>query len=651
MTQQIFRTFGVLAAIGLLLLAGCSSSPETTSLPPENIAKTATGRVTLSVQFPQAALQKALMDERTTAIQIVINDSSYNMLADILLTPDASGMATQTLEVPTGTAYFTAWAYAELPDLYDPSITTEQEIEMISTAGDIIEGDNTVILTFLSGDWQFVDANDNPITMSVGGTGYAVSLAGFSLSSGYMGMNDYPYYAKAGTIDPSKPSGSGDYSIQWYQGTTNDAFGPQIWADQRSQFISGGANATNFGSEFLNLTEPTRSSLYDNNEKAGDRVVFVFNYDSGDDSTTLNSQGQDVSSLLDDEATSRVIDSSTLAGNLLEMTFDGSSRTLQQSQIDCQPYWNSSPASARAAAVKASIEQSPAKAAIGDGVLLLDSFTLSFDECESGQDVNNYSIGDLYRVTETYSNLVTREYRAKGSQLFSKFSPSLLGGWVPDYYSSTYQLAVTFLDATHYIYAEDGVAETDPTSGAITGGPGMEYGTYSFDASSNVMTFTPSYDTSGDWGPAEGTGTGTINLQLTGSNQLLIHSTDPAAPFSYYLNRVTSSYEPIVGSWKFGNETSGMQVITFLPYGEYLVASFSPNNTTLNGMEHGTYFTDGTNALAGNITFTGISSTLPASGTDDVVAAPGQTVSLPAVLTADGNSIVFDSTTTFTRVK
>jgi hypothetical protein len=743
MIQQIIRKFGAVAAIALLLLAGCGGSSDLTSTNSDGVAKAATGTVNLSVQFPQAALQKALIDERTAEIQVMVTDKFYNTLADIRLTPDPlTGIATQTISVPVGNVEFRAWAYEEVANPYTPGMTMLQELEMVSTAGDIIEGANTVILTFLSGDWQFVDASDTPITMTVGGTGLDVPLAGFSLTSGHMG----PYATKAGIIDPTKPTGWADYSLQWYQ-PASVAIGPELWGGQTSQFISTSGNASAFGTDWLNLTDPARSDSRDSYvyginyvpSLSGDRVVFLLESgpDKGTD-TLVDELGNDATPVIDGAANSQVIDSSTLAGNLLEMTFVSSTTALQQAQIDCQPYWNSSYAApARSTAVRAGLDQSLSKAAIGDALPLLSGLTVSYNECVQGLDVDgdgdyrqeylivdvnsdglydpltdifndmdgdlvfdrvtyiqvdgdgdgdlawdsltydanmngrydagdtytdydadgyfdyNYTPGDLFLITENFADLVTREYRAKGSQLVSKFTPSMLGGWtIP--FGMANPIVVTFLDASHYIHAEDGIADTDPLSGAIIGGPGMEYGTYSLDASTGVMTFNATYDTTGDWGPA-GPGTGTINLQITGPNQINISSTDPLDPFSEELVRVVSSYEPIVGSWKYGTEASGMQVVTFLASGEYLVASFSPTDSTLNGMERGSYYIQFVSETGGeisaNLFCTGTSSTLPAVGTNDVIAAPGTSATLAVVLAADGNSVLIDSTATFTRVK
>ncbi|AMV70901.1 hypothetical protein JCM30471_27080 [Desulfuromonas carbonis] len=737
MIQRRLLKWLPVAMLAAFLLAGCSGDNSSQGTPAGKDAVAQKATVTFKVQFPESAVQKAMIDDRTVSVQVQWGDYyNYSFIDSITLTPDSSGMATATVTVPVGMLQFTAWA----------NDANGMELEMISTAGDIVEGNNTVYLTFLGGDWQFVDANDAPMPLSVGTGASSRTLTGFSLGSAY----SHGMYAKA-KVDYTKPMGYGDYRLQWFD--TAGAVGSQMaaWAD--NQLIGGVTNNTAFGSDMLNLTTPANSDNFSfwSFATAGDRVLFVVN--SGPDSGTIkDGAGNDLTGAIDAVADAQILDGTHISGHLLEMTFDSVTgiQTPTRTNIDCAPYWTYAGA-ARSAAIKAafaSSSQGPAKAAPGDSSTVTATLVAAYEECnqqpyqidgdgdqdfwygdyltfdfnsnnrydpadgDTYQDTNNdgnfdfmiynqvdgdgdgdmlwdymivdvnhngrydaadgdtyqdtdsdgkfdfvYTPGDLYAITETFSNVVAREFRARGSQIISQFTPSVLGTWGPAGYQMTGQgFAVSFLDATHYIHVEDGIPDTDPITGNIIGGPGMEYGTYSVNATTGDVTFTASKDTTGDWGPA-GTGTQVINFQFLDNNHFQI--TDPVDSTTQTLGRVTSNWNSAVGSWKFGSEALGMQVVTLFEGGNYLVASSGPPGTSnLDGMESGTYSfqtisesIDGT--VTANITFNGMNSTIPDLN-DTVIAAPGTSVTMPITMTNHGNTIEFDNNGTpvaFSRVQ
>jgi len=744
--RKYFTSLAVLL-MSALFLAGCGTdSGSLTGATDQNPDQAAvqTASVTFQVQFPQSALKKAMIDGRTTQIQIQWQDyTSYNFLGEVLLTPDANGLASATVNVPIGLLSFTAWAYEEVPDPYNPGMTMFQELEMTSTAGDIVAGNNTVYLSFLTGDWQLVDANDNPTTLAVGTGASARTLSGFSLESSF----GHGMYSKA-TVDPTKPMGFSDFSLQWYGPT--GALGDSAFAYADFQFTAGATNNNSLGSDFFNLSTPFMDENYDDSFfPSGERVLFLL--ESGpDNGTIVAGNGTDLTPTLNQYADTQLIDGTHIGGHLLEMTADSSTKNLTSANVDCAPYWTNYGTAARAQAVKSAYAQSlngPAKAAPGDATTLAASMVVSYEECvqqpsstdgdgdgdmsqdfltidvnanglydpadgdeyidynndgnfdwvvynqvdgdgdgdmawdyltldlnhnnrfdagDSFQDIDGdgvfdyvYTPGDLYAITENYSEVVAREFRAKGSQILSQFTPTILGGWANSSASNS-QFAITLLDATHYIFVEDGVADTDPATGAVIGGPGMEYGTYTIDATAATMTFTASTDTTGDWGPA-GSSTSTVGYEFTATNQLKISGTDPLDPWFENLNRAISNWNPGVGSWKYGSEATGMQVVTLLANGDYLVASLGADPAAnLDGMERGTYSMSNypsTDATTGDITvnlsFTGQTSTLP-DVNNSVVAAPGQTVTETVTMSADGSTLTFDNNGTlvsFSRVR
>jgi hypothetical protein len=448
--------------LAVLMLAACGSS--TTSSPTTgnaSVQKAETGQVTFSVQFPQADLGAALMENRTVAINVqwfAFDNPSEN--GSVTLTPDASGLATATVNVPVGDMHFKAIAQD----------SNFMALDSASNAGEITAGSNQIVnLTFLGGDWQFVDADDNPLPQSFAAT----TLAGFSLFSLKSDLANGA--AAKATVDTAKSQAVSEYLLQW-QNNTPAAIVPLTHAAHWTQFSTPAATGSALGSEWLNITDPTRRSDFyggvDLNPVQGDRLVRIINGIGGIDmsfglpKTTTDANNIDLTPQIRALGDTQVIDGNHLGGHLMAMTFESQSRAVTGTNVDCYAFWYGmpvTPAAARAAAIKASLTRAAGKAAIGAETTLAETATVKYAEClvdglkidydgdgdltteELTSDLNgnlHYDAGDAfidsdldgqwdytyypgttYSITEHYSNIAVREFRAKGSQAGSLFIP------------------------------------------------------------------------------------------------------------------------------------------------------------------------------------------------------------------------------------
>lgn len=805
--MNIKKTFlrWTVAALAVLMLAACGSS--TTSQPTtatENtvVQKAQTGQVTFTVQFPQAALKKALMDNRTVSIDVMWNPyRNYSMQAgSITLTPDASGLATATVDVPLGNMEFRAIAK-------DSNLI---ELDMVAAAGEILSGSNTVYLTFLGGDWQFVDASDNPLPQTFGTT----TLAGFTMKS------EGVYYGGAtkATIDPSKPQGWSDYQLQWQDSTT--AIGPLMWAGQTAQFNAAVGTGNSFGSDWLNITDPARSDNINSESPylPGDRLVWIMDWEGDSNESIVDANNVDLIPQFQAFGNTQVLDGNHLGGHLMAMTFESLTQSAPiATNVDCNPFWHAqpvTPAAARATAVKASLTRSVAKAAIGDDTpLTAGTATATYVECfenttaaqidgdgdgdnryeELTYDANGnwrYDLGDIYidgdndgkfdytykpgttySFTEVYSNVVAREFRAKGSQAGSVFTPpvpvapsafsadwlngktlyqvwfgngedslgnplygvpvvaavtfsngtvtyngllnsgsgsatydvnvfgmlytngdttsgnTVVSGSTTQYIKTHYTVnnafdnvdlyffnqaeamayasgltasipaavatsavgtwmnfdpagngvvILAFPDSSKYLEGEDGIAEG-------SGGPGVEVGTYSFNPTTAETTFSVTYETNGDWGPA--TVSAPATYPVSDLSDIVMTVVDPVDFSSFSFNRVsTDPLNPIIGSWYFTGTGMGETILVLLNNGQYYVVQVDSVDAGNRFFESGYYSWDNG---SGTFVGTGVFSSNPANS---AIAAPGAINTTN--VTVSGNSLnFFDGVTTYTATR
>src|SRR6185436_1061623 len=165
----------------------------------------------------------------------------------------------------------------------------------------------------------------------------------------------------------------------------------------------------------------------------------------------------------------------------------------------------------------------------------------------------------------------------------------LVGTW--HFADSLGETAITFLADGSYLLAEDGAPDS-------SGQPGMEHGTYSWNAASGAFTSTTITDTNGEWGLSHSSIT---SVEISGATL-----TVPDAGETIILTRVVDADNPLVGAWHFA-DSLGEAAITFLADGSYLLAEDgAPDSSGQAGMEHGTYIW---NAATGAFTSTTITDT------------------------------------------
>lgn len=603
------------AVLAVLMLAACGSSTSSTS-GNTTVQKAQTGQVTFKIQFPQTALKKALIDDRTASIFVSWYPyRNYSTQAGYIeLTPDpVTHIATATVDIPVGAMVFQAIA----KDI------NGTELDKVTSAGMISTGSNTVIMTFLRGDWQFVDANDNPLPQDFG----TMTLAGFSLS----GMS-YGGPSKA-TTDPTKPRGWSDYNLQWQSGTV-DPFtpvGPTMWSGQTTQFNGPGFTGSAFGSDWLNVTDPSRSDSLNNDAAVpyvqGDRLIWIMEWEEdGPTSITDNTTSADLIPQFKAFGDTQVLDGNHIGGHIMAMTFENLVQSAATATgVDCTAFWyaqHATPAAARAAAIKASLAKPAGKAAIGDNTpLTADTITAAYSDCyedtmaapvdgdgdndymfeQLTYDANGnwrydagdtfidsngdghwdftYTPGTTYDFTEQYSNVVATEFRAKGSQAGSVFAPpsaaAMIGTWVRPANVDGNAVIMTILDEATYTLIED-----DP-NGISTD---FEYGNFTFDIATGTFTPYLLVDTNPSSGPS-GAG-GPLNVSISGNTMTIVGGPT-------FTKLAVDPSKPIVGSWAV--QESNPTVVTYLADGTYYISQNEQLSTGISaGIERGTYSYNGT---------------------------------------------------------
>ena len=160
---------------------------------------------------------------------------------------------------------------------------------------------------------------------------------------------------------------------------------------------------------------------------------------------------------------------------------------------------------------------------------------------------------------------------------------SIVGSW---YFSDPSDpSAITFLADGTYLMAETGTPDA-------TGHPGMELGTYTYNAGTGAFSNTcPTVDTSGEWGLSHGTpgvcSGSQFTVTISGNTATFTDAGD-----TFTLTRVIDATKSLVGSWYFSDpsDPSAKAALTFLANGTYLMAETgTPDSTGHPGMELGTY--------------------------------------------------------------
>lgn len=113
--------------------------------------------------------------------------------------------------------------------------------------------------------------------------------------------------------------------------------------------------------------------------------------------------------------------------------------------------------------------------------------------------------------TLTFTNTNDPSSDATATRLVSTTSP-IVGSWrgnpYPDPTDALSLTIITFFSDSTYAMYEDGTVQN------ASGGPGIEYGTYSWNSSTGALTYSVTSDTGGDWGLSSA---GAVTITISGN--------------------------------------------------------------------------------------------------------------------------------------
>lgn len=277
MNKKKFIVAGALT--GALALGGCGGDSKTGSAD-SVAAKTAT--VSLSVTFPSdETVQKAVIPSYTEGVGFrycrLTQESDWCDLfgesaAQVLVT---RAQPSATVSLLPGKYMFGA-AVSTSTDMSDMS----SMFDFAQTSGEIVEGANTVIMTFLQGDWTFKTGGGvaDPVTL-----GNSTVISGFKLKASPYQMYTASAAARKAAFDMNQGVGWMEYAVTLNTSVGNKAAGMLGVA---SQFHSGNSNnATLVGMEY-NLTQDCSDSHEQSNceESPGDWLVMLMGNTAVEDS-------------------------------------------------------------------------------------------------------------------------------------------------------------------------------------------------------------------------------------------------------------------------------------------------------------------------------------------------------------------------------
>lgn len=154
---------------------------------------------------------------------------------------------------------------------------------------------------------------------------------------------------------------------------------------------------------------------------------------------------------------------------------------------------------------------------------------------------------------------------------------SLIGSWLFDNPGTSERTVVTFIDPTHFMLVDDGIADAD-------GQPGLERGTYAWNQNNGTLSTAITTDTNGDWGIS---GLSELTLSVSGNT---INATADGETLIF--NKILpSSSSALIGSWLFGGAGSTeMSVITFINSNNYVLGDDGiADDGGQPGIERGNY--------------------------------------------------------------
>ena len=277
---MIRRKYAVLIAVALFVaagsLAGCGSSSTGASSPAQT--EVAKASVTIAAKFPTAdGAVKSLIPAGAQAIEVYLQavPSIYDPTK-----PDGTLLATLTLTEQSTTVQIAPGTYTVVARAYDSADPTARNlIGQTSSGGEIRSGQsNTIVLTFLDGQWTLVDSADKPTPLVLSN---GTLLKDFIVTAGdKAAMSPTVYKAGKSSIDYSKPIGGGRGMVRLRFDNNTSA---KTYGTMMSQFVGTG-NSTLVSTDSYNLTQKCSFDNYYGipcDETAGDQIVMISGTDTG----------------------------------------------------------------------------------------------------------------------------------------------------------------------------------------------------------------------------------------------------------------------------------------------------------------------------------------------------------------------------------
>ena len=417
-----FLVLFTLFLLPLIALYGCGSegvsiSSNTTGDTP---TPTKTGELVVSAKFPQngkkGEIGTALIDENTATIEVRVYDSLGSWRWVELTPTNPTG---RIANIAVGPVYIYIYTYD----------SSQNMLDYLFVDGEIVEGQNTLVATLIRGSWQFVDANNQPTSITLNKT---LSTDTTTLTSFSVIPYTYPY------IDWDEPFAESEYNLLWKgSGFSSELCGGSTetcWDEGLSyfnQFIGPSTNNNAIDSQYLPLS-PTLEGYSRSAFIAGTAPEGMSDISDPDILNYLNS---------------KVTGPDTMEGHIVELLTKSRTGTrtcydYSGNEITCPETGSASKSNkGLSKAIAKAISQRAGKAAIDqDGCFrnLTFSGTEEWEECADLDNDGNWcecfdfdndgwyceegerSADDWFKVVETFDwagDACVHPFKAIGSQL------------------------------------------------------------------------------------------------------------------------------------------------------------------------------------------------------------------------------------------
>jgi hypothetical protein len=283
--------------------------------------------VTFGVAFPGSGA-KSLIHEDAATIEVEVFDVEFGPVATLTLTP---ADPTESVTLLPGFYTFTAVALD----------AASNPIEFAGTAGRVVAGPNSVVITFLNGAWTL----ETPITLS----------NGWMLDRFYLAFDEAGMGGPA-SFEPNVPKLMNTYVLTYGIDDGVDGLMGEARVRAYTQFGGGTVNRSTFDGGGYNLTDRCGES-YDwppppgacpegDGEQPGERWIRIVGDSGGDNCGDCSPGDRAVRALLPAEsyepdisgiADTRIVDGLTIAGTIIDYEFAGASEELVMGPFAASP--------------------------------------------------------------------------------------------------------------------------------------------------------------------------------------------------------------------------------------------------------------------------------------------------------------------------